>query len=1051
MKKYLFLLAIVALWIPQGHAQRYFVSSLATPGAAFFSAGQDQDGVISFPCDAGTHTIEVETNQEATVSCDAEWCDASIKGKTLTLAVTENDGEEDRSAELVIHSKDFHPLIITIHQEKTDNPYASVSNNFVRTFTKRTKNMPQELVMKELGKLNAIKKAYQLTEFPFVPTGVIESNKGSYLPGVEYKGMIYSSTKEIGTSVPNAVSFYTFATAVRNPRSKLYTDHINELPYHGTNCRAYYGTVCSSLVSYALGESFNSYGFVESDLMEDIGYKVPEDVEVGDVLWKTDHVAIITDMLRDEDGQVKMVEFSEALQGGCVTRQYDRKQFNNSMTNRFEKVLRYSFFENNTKYEAFPQFVPVLEEESVAMEYNEELCVDKGDCSNYLIGEDVTINIFTPYDSVTVYKDDERYASFTMGNEVGDVALSNLPYGIYSASLWLNHQESKETSWMVVDYNVSYDQEEQVIHFSSHNATPTFVRQCSLTGAQGSMTNQLLGRAITPEELVSGCVIVSSGQFLDDKYSYIQMIFKTDFGTISTRPIKAIPDTVFFFAGQDQDGVISLPCDASTHTIEVEINQEVTVSCDDEWCDVSIKGKTLTLTVTENDGNEARSTVLTVKSKDYHPLLLTIRQDKTDNPYVSVSNNFVRTFTKRTKNMPQEIVMKEHGKLNAIKKAYQLTKFPFMPVGVIENNKGSYLPGVEYKGMIYSSTKEIGTSVPDAVSFYTFATAARNPRSKLYTDHINELPYHGTNCRAYYGTVCSSLVSYALGESLNSYGFAESDLMEEIGYNVPEDVEVGDVLWLTDHVALITDMLRDEDGQVKMVEISEATQEGSVTRQYNRKQFINRMTNRFEKVLRYRCFENNTKYEAFPQFVPVVEEEFVSMEYNEDLCVDKGDCSNYLIGEDVTINIFSPYDSVTVYRGDERCASFTTGNEQGDVTLTSLPYGTYSASLWLNNQKSKETSWMVVDYNVSYDQEEQVIHFSSQNATPTSIRQCALTGRQGSMTSQLLGRAISSEELASGCIIVPSEQFLDDKYSYIQMKFKTDFGTVSTRPIKATN
>lgn len=543
MKKIFILFAIVALGTPQGQAQQYFVSSLATPGAAIFSAGQDQDGVISLPYEAGTHTFDVETNQETvTVSCDAEWCDASMKGKALKLTVKENNRDETRNTVLTVNSKDFHPLLITILQEKSDNPYRSVSNNFIRTFYERTKGKPESFVMKEQGKLNAIKKAYQLTEFPFKPLGVIENNIGSYLPGVEYKGMIYSSTKEIGTSVPGAVSFYTFATAVRNPRSKLYTEHINESPYHGTNCRAYYGSVCSSLVSYALGVSFNSYGFEESDLMEDIGYEKPEDIEVGDVLWRQGHVAIITDILRDEDNMVQMVEVSESVGNGCRTLQYNREHFQqvimNGGTNSFKKVFRYKSIEYNTNYESFPEFVAVAGETPVSIIYNDDLCVDKGDRSNYLVGEDVAINIFSPYDSVTVYRDNERYASFTKGNELGDVALSNLPYGTYSASLWLNHQKSEETSWMMVDYHVSYDSKEQVIHFSSRNATPTSVRQCTLSGGQGSVTNQLLGRAITLEEQASGCIIVPSGQFSDDKYSYIQMKFKTMYGTASTRPIK---------------------------------------------------------------------------------------------------------------------------------------------------------------------------------------------------------------------------------------------------------------------------------------------------------------------------------------------------------------------------------------------------------------------------------------------------------------------------------------------------------------------------------
>ena len=541
MKKYLFLLTIVALWLSQGQAQKYFVSSLATPGAATFFAGQDQNGVISLPCEGGTRTIEVETNQVATVSCDADWCNASMEGKILTLVVTENEREEVRSADLVVHSKDFHPLIITIQQEKTDNPYKSVTNNFVRTFAERTKNMPQELLMKERGKLNAIRKAYQLTDITFTPVGVIEYNKGSYLPDVEYLGLLYSSTKEIGTVVPNAIPFYTFVTAIRNPRSKLYTEHINESPYHGTNCRAYYGTVCSSLVSYALGlnPGYNSYDFVDSDLMEDIGYKVPDDVEVGDILWVKGHVAIITDLQLDKEGMVLMIEVSEAVSTGSVRRQYTRKKFDDIMHNRFEKVIRYNSIENNTEYQACPEIVPVLEEKPASIKYNDDLCVDKGDRSNYLVGEDVKINIFSPYDSVVVYKDRERYASFIKGNKDGDIVLYSLPFGTYSASIWQDKQQSKETAWIVVDYDVSYHKGEQVIFFSSKNSTPTLVRLCSKTGGRGVSTKELFLRYVTEEECTVGCLTVPVDKYYDDKHSYVQVKFKTEFGMVSTRPIKA--------------------------------------------------------------------------------------------------------------------------------------------------------------------------------------------------------------------------------------------------------------------------------------------------------------------------------------------------------------------------------------------------------------------------------------------------------------------------------------------------------------------------------
>ena len=421
------------------------------------------------------------------------------------------------------------------------------------------------------------------------------------------------------------------------------------------------------------------------------------------------------------------------------------------------------------------------------------------------------------------------------------------------------------------------------------------------------------------------------------------------------------------------------------------------------------------------------------------------------NPNATVSNNFIRTYIERTKGKSQVFVMKEYGKLNAIKKAYQLTDFPFKPVGVIENNIGSYVPGVDYKGMIYSSTKEIGNSVGNNVSFYTFATAVRNPRSKLYTEHIDELPYHGVNCRAYYGTVCSSLVSYALGLSdYGSWDFIDSELMEEIVYNAPEEVEVADVLWLESHVALITDIHKSDDGKIKMVEISEAVLQGCIRTQYGRDSFDQLMCNHYKKLIRYKFIEDNTEYKAYPSIVPVAGEMPVPMSYNNDLCVDKGDRSNYLAGEDVTINTFSPYDSVVVYKDYERFLSIVPTEKQIDITLKGLPYGTYNAYLWANKEMSRETSWIVVDYDVSFDLKSRLVSFRSRNSSPKSVRLCSIVGSRSRSAQKLFYRELTNEEQLAGRVVIPADRILDD-YRCIQVKFNTEYGVVSTWPIKPEN
>ena len=82
--------------------------------------------------------------------------------------------------------------------------------------------------------------------------------------------MAYSSVKEINTYVGRNVSFYTFMTAVNNPKSKIYTEDLSAPPYHGTHSATYYGITCSQAVNYALGIK-GPYGCVR---YLDIGFYV---------------------------------------------------------------------------------------------------------------------------------------------------------------------------------------------------------------------------------------------------------------------------------------------------------------------------------------------------------------------------------------------------------------------------------------------------------------------------------------------------------------------------------------------------------------------------------------------------------------------------------------------------------------------------------------------------------------------------------------------------------------------------------------------------------
>ena len=90
----------------------------------------------------------------------------------------------------------------------------------------------------------------------------------------------------------------------------------------------------------------------------------------------------------------------------------------------------------------------------------------------------------------------------------------------------------------------------------------------------------------------------------------------------------ATPGAATFASDHIKDGTISLPFGAATHTIRIETNQQsATVGSDADWCQASYAAGELTLTVAENDGEDARTAILTVRSKDFRPLLLTVRQE----------------------------------------------------------------------------------------------------------------------------------------------------------------------------------------------------------------------------------------------------------------------------------------------------------------------------------------------------------------------------------------------------------------------------------------
>lgn len=387
------------------------------------------------------------------------------------------------------------------------------------------------------GAINAVKKAYQLTNIAFTPLQPIAYNVGIYQPNTTYSGMIYSSVKEIGTYVGSNVSFHTFMTAIHNPRSKIYTDRLDKNPFHGTNCCSYYGVVCSSLVSYALGlcPIHTSYDFVASEEMEEIDYYDIDSYHIADVLWKSGHVALITNIIRDKKDDVVSLEISEAVQSGCRRYSVDKSLFLKSVAPSFEKVLRYKYLDTNIYYMPASEFVTVFDENSVPFEFNEYICVDKGDKSCYFAGEDIVLNLSSPEGFVEIYKDDVLHSKVEVDSV--DLRLTDLDFGSYQARIIKGDFYSDFTSWIVVDKTIVSSVTEKKIYFKSQNSKPLSIFFCNKSGGRGYSFSEIICLSFTDEEITAGCIELAPDKMRSNRPFFI-VTFSTEFGNISTTPIK---------------------------------------------------------------------------------------------------------------------------------------------------------------------------------------------------------------------------------------------------------------------------------------------------------------------------------------------------------------------------------------------------------------------------------------------------------------------------------------------------------------------------------
>ena len=263
------------------------------------------------------------------------------------------------------------------------------------------------------GVENGIKRAMQMTDIRWSPLKEMPSSHFFHTaegktyaqtfvqPGTPMTGMIYSSVLKNQKFVGYNVSLETFMTALRDPQSVLYKKSL-----HGTgrsNVGCWYGIVCSCFASYVHDlpnrTICRDWPFVENVTM--LGQPDPDEFKLLDIILHTKkHIAVITDILRDDEGHAKLIQVSEATLPQCKKTYFTPEEFRLFWYDREFNIYRKSDTEKITytpnvfvHIEADPERGISEDPDMIPYNYNEVLLPDQGNASNYSTEDEVVIDV----------------------------------------------------------------------------------------------------------------------------------------------------------------------------------------------------------------------------------------------------------------------------------------------------------------------------------------------------------------------------------------------------------------------------------------------------------------------------------------------------------------------------------------------------------------------------------------------------------------------------------------------------------------------------------
>ena len=255
-----------------------------------------------------------------------------------------------------------------------------------------------------------------------------------------------------------------------------------------------------------------------------------------------------------------------------------------------------------------------------------------------------------------------------------------------------------------------------------------------------------------------------------------------------------------------------------------------------------------------------------------------------------------------------------HGVENALKRAKQMVELSWTPLRMIPSGYifntptdkkyiDAWMPAhFPQRGVIYSSVRKHCKFVGFNVSLETYMTALDNPNSVLYTR-----PQHGMgrSMFSYYGIVCSAFASYVcqMPYPVACAGWPAQEGVSPVDTTQLENLQLCDLVLSAGHIAVVTEILRDINGKVHRISVSESVPPCCRCTAFTPEQFRGYWLEGGYKVYRYAGIHSVT-YTPTP-YVHLEDDPWLEIPpRNTVFMADYGNKANYTLGKSVEFSIF---------------------------------------------------------------------------------------------------------------------------------------------------